>query len=276
MSINTYQLLKNLGLTDARVMSMLPGITSRVYEVDEVVCYKGEKRKPFSHILSGLVCASKPCEDGERNPANIFGPGTWFGEAGFLNEQSSAYDYVCLTPARVLRVPFSDAASAFEHDAAFSRYIARLTQWRDQQHSEMLMLMRIGSPALRVVMGLSMLAEALLSNSSHLPVNRVEECLAIPLKQSLLAASCGVSRGIFSVCLQQLAAADWLEVNYATIRLKSVKTWQYFSASQRQNLQNAAKPSMQELLVLMQLASTNDSPMSSIQNQRAHSASGTH
>jgi CRP-like cAMP-binding protein len=276
VSVNTYQLLKNIGLTDARVIRMLPGIKSQVCEADQVICTKGDKRQPFFYILRGLVCVSKPCEDSEHNPINIFGPGTWFGEAGFLNDQTSGFNYLCLTPAHLLNIPFGDAVDAFEHDASFARYLARLTQWRDQQHAEMLTLMRIGSPALRVVMGLCLLSEALLSNSSHMPINRLDDALEIPLKQSLLAGLCGVSRGIFSVCLQQLAAAGWLNINYATIEIKSIQTWQHFLNSQRHSRQNTSKPSMDEILVLLQLASANDLPMATTHNPRTPSVSGTH
>ena len=116
-------------------------------------------------------------------------------------------------------------------------------------------LMRTGSPELRVVMGLALLAEALNSSSSHLPTSELDDSLEIPLKQSLLAAMCGVSRGVFSVCAQQVAEAGWLDVNYATVKLTHIKTWGHFSRKYRQNRLNKSKPSVQDLLSLMHEAS---------------------
>ena len=265
MSINTYQLLRNVGLTNSRAIQMLPGIKSQSFEVDQVICAKGDNHQSFTYILEGLVCASNPCSDGGLNPVNIFGSGTWFGEAGFINRQSSAFDYQCLAPTCLLSIPLGDALAAFEQEAEFSRYIARLANWRYQQHAEMLTLMRVGSPALRVVMGLSMLTESLQNNASHLPINQFDERLEIRLKQSLLASMCGVSRGIFSVCLQQLATAGWLRVNYATLEMKSIKTWRIFSSSQRENPKRFAKPSMQEILALMQMALVNSNSVAEVQ-----------
>jgi CRP-like cAMP-binding protein len=183
-----------------------------------------------------------------------------------LNGRASAVEYICLTPARVVSVRYADALRAFEQDSEFSRYIARLVIWRGQQHAEMLALMRVGSPSLRVVMGLALLTEAIVSNSSHLPRYDLDASLQIPLKQALLASMCGVSRGIFSVCLQQLAASGWLRVDYATVELQSIKTWSKFAHAHRHNRQNHSKTSMQELLILMQKASVHDDELMAFQN----------
>jgi CRP-like cAMP-binding protein len=261
MSISTYQLLKAVGMSDACALRMLPAIKMQAFEADQVICSKGDKRQPFSYVLYGIVvCAGGPSGNGALNPVNLFGSGTWFGEASFLNQQSSSFNYLCLAPTRLVSIPYEHALAAFEQEAEFSRFIARLTNWRNQEHAEMLALMRSGSPAQCVVMGLAMLADAMLNNSSHLPKNLAGESLEIPLKQSLLASMCGVSRGIFSVCIQQLAAAGWLNINYATVELKPIKIWQQFAASQRQNQQCITKLAMPEILALMQMAADHASP----------------
>ena len=274
MSFNTYQLLKSVGLSDACAIRMLPAIRSQTLEADQVIWSKGDKRQPFTYLAEGLVvCASGQGGDGTLNPVNIFSSGTWFGEAGFLN-QPSGFNYLCLTPARLVSIPFDQALSAFEQEAEFPRFIARMTHWRDQQHAEMLALMRTGSPALCVVLGLAMLSAAILNNSSHLPNNPLGAHLEIPLKQSLLAAMCGVSRGTFSACLQQLAAAGWLQVNYATIKLQSLQTWQSFAAMQRQDQHRVSKLSMPEILDLMHTASDAGHPAVSHSKPQPHPAFG--
>jgi CRP-like cAMP-binding protein len=255
MSIYAYQALKGLGLSEPRVLRLLPVVRSKTFEIDDIIWSKGDLQQPWSHVVTGLMSASLPEQDGGSTPVNIYGPGTWFGEAAILNNQASQLEYVCLAPLRVLSFPLSDAQDAFENEPEFSRYVARLISWRDQQHSEMLALMKTGGPQLRVVMGLALIAEALNSSSSHLPTSGLSEFLDIPLKQKLLSSMFGVSRGVFSVCLQQLAAAGWLNVNYATLRLMRIRTWRSFASTHRNNRLNIAKPSMQELLPLMDEAS---------------------
>ena len=263
MSIKTYQVLKSVGLSDQRVTRMLVAAKSETYTVDQVVWPRGASLQPWTHIITGLVCACVPDADRGFNPVNIYGPGAWFGEAAILNRQPSAVEYICLTPARVVAVPFAEALDTFEYEAEFSRYIARLVAWRSQQHAEMLSLMRTGSPALRVVMGLALFAEAMASSSSHLPHFDLEDNLDIPLKQALLASMCGVSRGIFSICAKQLAAAGLLRVNYSSVGLLGLKTWGRFSKARRQNRLNLIKPSMPELLSLLQAASIDELTLAS-------------
>ncbi len=258
MSIKTYQILKSVGLTDQRVKRMLLVAKSESHDAGHLVWPKGARFQPFTHIVSGLVCECVPEADGGINPVNIYGPNAWIGEAAFINQTASSMAFVCLSATRVVTIPFSEAQDAFEHEAEFSRYLARLVTWRIRHQAEMLSLMRTGNPALRVVMGLALFAEAMASSSSHLPHFELEESLDIPLKQSLLAAMCGVSRGIFSVCVIKLADAGLVRVNYATVVLLELTTWRKFSQTQRQTQLNHIKPSMQDILLMMQKAVLGD------------------
>lgn len=258
MSIKAYQLLKSVGLSDQLVVRLLRDAKSETFAVDQVLWPKGASLQPWTLITSGLVCACIPDADNGFNPVDIYASGACFGEGGLLRGQVSELEYVCLTPVRVVCIPFAEALDAFEQDAEFTRYIARLSAWRDQQHVQMLALMRIGSPALRVVMGLALFAESMLSSSSHLPHFEIDDSLELPLKQSLLAAMCGVSRGIFSIAVKQLAEAGWLHLNYATVDLRRIKSWGHFAQTYRQNRLNVSMPSMQDLLSLMQQASVTE------------------
>lgn len=115
MSISTYQLLKAVGLSDACALRMLPAIKMQAFEADQVICSKGDKRQPFSYVLYGIVvCAGGPSGNGALNPVNLFGSGTWFGEASFLNQQSSSFNYLCLAPTRLVSIPYEHALAAFE------------------------------------------------------------------------------------------------------------------------------------------------------------------
>ena len=70
----------------------------------------------------------------------------------------------------------------------------------------------------------------------------------------MIASVCGVSRGVFSELVQQLAAAGWLRVNYATLELRSSEAWLRFSRIQRQARMSITKPTLEELLLLMEEA----------------------
>jgi CRP/FNR family transcriptional regulator, cyclic AMP receptor protein len=151
-------------------------------------------------------------------------------------------------------MPLADATEAFEQEPRFAQYLAQLLSWRNQLLIDRLTLMRLGSPQLRVVMGLALFAEALHSSNSHLPTNDLDDFQEIPLKQSLLASMCGVSRGIFSECAQQLASADWIRLNYATLALSRVQVWHRFSNQHRNKRHNNNKLSMPEILNLLSQA----------------------
>ena len=255
MSLYAYHLLKGLDLSEQRVLAVLPSIKVESLDVDQVIRLKGSQPDNWTHVVSGLVGAGIPDKDGAIMPIHIFGPGNWFGEVAILSRRALMLECICLTPVRILTMPLAHAVEAFEQEAEFARHIARRVAWRAQQQMEMLMLMRQGSPQLRVVMGLALFAEALHNDNSHLSLSELDNGIDIPLKQSLLASLCGVSRGVFSECVQQLAAAGWVRVNYATLALPSIAVWRNFSRQYRQNRLNIVKPSMQEILALMQEAS---------------------
>ena len=233
------------------MLAALPSIELVSLNADQLVCRKGSRPESWTHIISGLVSAGIPQNNGSVTPINIFGPGTWFGETSILNRRALMLESVCLTPVRILNMPLALAVDAFDHDADFARHIARLVAWRAQQQAEMLILTRQGGPQLRVVMGLALFAEALHHGNAHLPSNELGDSLDIPLKQSVLAALCGVSRGVFSECVQQLAAAGWVNLNYATLALLRITVWRKFSRQYRQSRLNAVKPSTQEILSMM-------------------------
>jgi CRP-like cAMP-binding protein len=71
----------------------------------------------LDHFRSGLVCAGIPNPDGSFNTVNIYGANNCFGENGPITRQAFQFQYVWLTPIRVLGIPYAKALDAFEHDA---------------------------------------------------------------------------------------------------------------------------------------------------------------
>ena len=258
MSISTYQLLKSLGVSERRVLQLLPTISGGNYAAGDVICPKGANKQPWTHVFSGLVFGGIPNTDGGIDPVHIFGPNTWFGEASIVSRQPSSMEYACLTDVRVMHLPWEATIEAFEREPDFSRYIALLVTLRSQQSSELLSLMRFGSPAQRVVMGMALIAEALLQPHPTLRPSAnwelASDRLDISVKQALMASMCGVSRGIFSVCINQLERASWCEIQYGTISLLQIKAWIHFSAAQRHNRIHMDKPAMPEILLQLDAA----------------------
>jgi hypothetical protein len=71
---------------------------------------------------------------------------------------------------------------------------------------------------------------------------------------------------VFSECVQQLSAAGWVRLNYATLVLSNIVVWRKFSGQYRQSRINPVKPSMQEILLLMEEAADRE-PTSSLRTQ---------
>lgn len=251
MSIYDYHVLKSLGFSDANILKLLPKLINKTFVADQVLWPKGASEHPWCHILSGLVSASLPNVDGDHLPMDIYGVGAWFGEASVFNHHPSALEYVSLTEMRVLMLPREDAQQALATEPRFAQHVAELTAWRGQRYSEMLALGRIGNPTLRVVLGLAMFAESMQKGASHLPAPNGKDYLEIPLKQSLVAAICGVSRGVFSEQIQPLVAAGWLRVNYSTITLLKLSHWGAFSRSYREKRVIDTKPTITDILHLL-------------------------
>lgn len=250
-----YQLLTGLGISEKASLHMLPRVKMTAFVAGDVIWPKGGQVAAWTYIVSGLVGASVPLREGDCIQVNIYGPRTWFGEEPLLNRYPSSLDYVCLTPVRAVCMPASDALAVFQGEPEFARYIALLMAWRSRQHSEMIALMKQGSPPLRVVMGLALFAEALYYNSSRPPTRGLEgTSVEIPVKQTVIASVCGVSRSVFSDAVHQLVTTGWLRVNYGMLELRSLETWLKFSRKHRQARMNITKPTLEELIALMRQA----------------------
>ena len=243
-------LLRQVGFSETRVSQLLPLIELRQFESGE---YFGQGvLAPLTCILSGLVGAGQVSRTNDGfTPASFHGLGTWLGGGEMLNPPIAGQDYLCLAPTRLLIIPQQAALEAFEKEAEFSRYIARQQAWRKQWQADMRYLLTGADPAPRVIFGLAMLAEALNSSYSHLAVYLPEGPLTIPVKQTLLASLCCVSRGVFSSTAQQLADAAVLQVNYASTQLLSTKAWLNLSSQYRQDKAACGQLSIEQMLLSM-------------------------
>lgn len=251
MSIYDYHILKGLNISEERVLKLLPHIETVHFQHCETIVPKGALQNDWFHLVTGFVNAAIPSSDGKYTSVNIYGPGAWFGEDSFVNEKSSEKGYFCLTSARILRIPRACAVEIFNSEPEFIRYIARLVSWRGSQQATMLMLQKTGSPPLRTIMGLALFAESIGNGASHLPSANTDDHLEIPLKQATFASMCGVSRGLFSDCVQRIAEAGYIKLNYSTLQILNVKAWTHFAQTYRKNPISLTKVEVPELLALI-------------------------
>lgn len=229
---------------------VLPRLSIRSFDAGDVIWGKGSPVQSWYCVMSGYVAASVPLDSAGRMPVHIFGQHTWFGEQSILSGSNSAMEYGCLTPVEVIGMDKAQLEAAFAHEPDFVRFLVGLVSWRVQQHSEMLMLMRLGSSSLRVVMGLAQMAEAIRHGQEPLPspIRGVVESVEIPIPQELIASLCGVSRTLFSEYLQHLARAGWVKVRYGAIELRSTEAWRVFMQRQRESQRVISRPSIESLL----------------------------
>jgi CRP/FNR family cyclic AMP-dependent transcriptional regulator len=250
MSNYAYRLLKKLNFSERRILDVLPRMSIRSFDAGDVIWEKGSPVQSWYCVMSGYVAASVPLDSAGRMPVHIFGQHTWFGEQSILSRSTSAMEYGCLTPVEVIGMDKIHLEAAFACEPDFVRFLVGLVTWRVQQHSEMLMLMRLGSSSLRVVMGLAQLAEAIRHGQEASPAQNVStmESVEIPIPQELIASLCGVSRTLFSEYLQHLARAGWVKVRYGAIELTSAETWRVFAQRQRESQRVVSRPSIESLL----------------------------
>lgn len=205
-------------------------------------------------IVTGLVSAATPIAEGQSVPICLYGNRSWFGEHSIINKKPNYADYVCLTPTDTLSLPAEVFHELLEEEPQFATYIAKLVAWRAQNVSEMLMMMKLGNPPLRVIMGLSQFNEALAYNSERPPTIGFGDGVELPLKQSDLACLCGVSRSTFSDVVQQLAINGWLRLAYGKIEILSHDSWHRFSQKQRTRSFSNLCPTLDELLQDLKMA----------------------
>lgn len=248
-------ILQQAGVSESMARSVAPQLVIRGYDAKQVIWARGGEVRSWQFIISGLVAATMPTQEERSVPIIIYGDDSWFGEKPILNRMPSHFEYVCLSETQVFMIPAAVLWTLFDTELGFARYIAKLASWRGQKTSEMLTLMKLGNPCLRVVMGIAQFAEALVSRSERPATTGLDGGIAIPVSQTVIAQLCGVSRAAFSEYLQPLALDGWLAISYGKIELQSIATWHRFSSARRSQPTSHTNPSMAELLVELHNAS---------------------
>jgi CRP-like cAMP-binding protein len=243
------QQLRRVGLSDARAKELSTKTKIHSFEVNQVICAKGAQFDNWYLIISGFVAASMPTSHAAYLPISLYGENSWFGEQSIISKKPSYADYVCLLPTEALSVPAALVQELLESEPYFAKYAAELMAWRAQKTTEMLMLMKLGNPYLRVVMGIAQFVEELSCKSERPPtIGYGSTTVEVPLNQTALAALCGVARTTFSEVLQKLESGGWIKIAYGKLEIPGQEVWHRFSQKQRARNMNNLNPTMDELL----------------------------
>lgn len=243
-----YQKLRKLGLSDKAAFDNTRHTTIKSFRHNECIWKKGSDIESWNCVINGLVCASVVTDTSDSTPISLYGEETWFGEFSILSRKPAYANFVCMVPTDVLSVPASLVIELLNVEQGFAAKVAKMMAWRVQKTSEMLLIMKHGSPCLRVVMGLCQFGESLAYRADRPPTIGFGEGIIIPLTQDLLASLCGVSRTRFSEFVHQLRMDGWVRISYGKVELLRPLAWHKFAELQRDKSFNKINPSMDVLL----------------------------
>ena len=248
MSQFAKQLLRDVHLSEQRILKMLPLLSIRSYEAGEIIWGKGRPVLAWNCVMTGFVAAAEPVARGGMVPLHVHGPHAWFGEQALLGGQASQVDYVCMTQVELIGMRQSCLEDALREEPEFMRFMLQLLARRVELQTEFKLLLRLGGMPLRVVMGLAQFAV----NQSHSFAmdwkQQPEDAVDICLSQDQIAAVCCVSRTLFSECLQKLARDRWVKLRYGGMSLQSAAAWRLFARQWQQRQSSVRRQSMNELL----------------------------
>ena len=219
MSNYAVQILSKLGLGEPAARAIAPKLVIGSYETGQVVWLQNQMVSAWCFLITGIVVGTSPSMRGQRLPMSLHGPQSWFGEVPILNDEPTVMDYVCATDVQLIRMPVQTFRDAVSSDPGFSAHILRMTARRARLQMDLIITLKLDSPTLRTMLGLAQIAEALAASADG------QETLAVPIKQSVVAAMCGVSRTLLSHYLQILQLAGWVRVHYSRLELVSPKAW---------------------------------------------------
>lgn len=255
MSTLFFDVLKDLGVSPPLIPATARRMTVASYDEGQVIWHRGQTVDNWLWILSGIVVGTVPADDGPGMPIMVYGHSTWFGEQPILIGNPTQLEFKCLTDVEVVSIPAELILGLASQDAALSGLLARLTAWRAQTQSEALVVMRMGTPATRIVMGLAQIAEGLRSRWDLPTLSRDHATVEVQIKQGLLAQLCGVSRTVFSECILELQLGGWVDVSYGCLCINQPHIWNQVSTAMRLTpASDLKKISRSDLLRLFEVA----------------------
>lgn len=250
-SYNVRELTK-IGVPFEKALQIQTSIKTVSYSSGSVIWPSEGQVDGLCMVIEGIVAANAPMRSSIAASSSmsiyVYGPLMWFGEESIINRKPTYLEYVCLNDVELIMIPEPITRNLFSTELAFSNHMCELMAWRLKKQSDILSMMRLGSSPLRVVTGIALFAESLAYSGKRPPTIGMANTLAIPIKQSVFASLCGVSRTLFSEYILQLERAGWLEIMYGKIEIKGMETWRRFINAQARTVWSDANPSIEKLI----------------------------
>jgi CRP/FNR family cyclic AMP-dependent transcriptional regulator len=241
------QLLRlNMSPTNAHKASLQIKVTT--FAENSLILSRGAVAKNWYFIINGMVSAWLKTDKENNSSVVLYGPGTWFSEHSIIAQKPSFWNYSAVEECDCLVFRSENVIQIAKNDIGFSSFLLELVAWRSHYAAEMLTLMKSGSPALRVVMGISQFVEVLAYRAQRPPTIGYGESLRIPVKQSIVANMCGVSRSVFSELIQHLYKGRLISIAYGMLEISNVAAWTTFAAKKRSESTVNLQASIQELI----------------------------
>ncbi|WP_298924828.1 Crp/Fnr family transcriptional regulator [uncultured Ramlibacter sp.] len=248
MSDYAAQILVKLGLTEPSARGIAPKLVIASYDVGQPVWLQNQMLGAWCFIMTGIVVGTSPRLGGQRLPMTLHGPQSWFGEVCLLNDEPTVLDYVCATDVQLIRMPAETFRQLVATEPALGAQVLRMTARHAQLQMDLIISLKIDSPTVRTVLGLAQIAEALSASWDG------KDVLAVPIKQSLIAAMCGVSRTLLSHYLQVLQLAGWVRVHYSRLEMVAPRAWVRMAYTMHRHRLFERQVSIEEMVKELELA----------------------
>lgn len=248
MATYVFQKLKAVGISDAAAHRIAPTLSLSSLRAEAPIWPSGNSPVAWRFVINGVVAAVVPVEGGGVEVQNLYGAEAWFGEQSIINASSSYVEYVCVTDVELVSMPATVFLRLLDEECSFAVRIARLISWRAQRDAETLLLIKAGNSALRAVIGVGMLFEAIAAKSDQPVTENMTDSLSLPVSQHVLARLCGVSRTSLWESMSKLEGAGWVKVHYGKVELFGLHAWRIVMRRRRESRSAKMNPTINELL----------------------------
>jgi len=248
MATYVFQKLKAVGISDAIAYRIAPTLSLSSLRAEARIWPSRDSPAAWWFVISGVVATVVPVEGGGCEVQNLYGAEAWFGEQSIINASSSYVEYVCVTDVELVSMPASIFLRLLDEECSFAVRIARLISWRAQRDAETLMLIKAGNSALRAVIGVGMLFEAVAAKSDQPVTENMADTLSLPVSQHVLSRLCGVSRTSLWESMSRLEGAGWIKIHYGRVELFGLQAWRVVMRRRRESRSAKMNPTINELL----------------------------
>jgi CRP/FNR family cyclic AMP-dependent transcriptional regulator len=224
-----YQKLRALGCSHNAAIFYGAKTTVKSFAAGSVIWRKGSHVNCWSAVINGLISAFVQSPNKPDLHISLYGEGDWFGEQSIITEKPSDSSFRCLTSVDLIQLPAECLLQLLFEENHFGAKVAKMSAWRLQRTSELLMISRSGSPLIKTVLGIAQISEVVLENAANTHPDPTSNLL-LPINQSVLASLCGLSRSRLSNIINMLEDKEFVSLEYSRLVIRYPYAWQAFAS----------------------------------------------